>query len=724
MKRIIYSTLLAVAANLSGFAQAVLPTTWSFTTPTLPVGWTETETAFYTASGNTPPAKKFDSTGDKLTIFFASNPGPLTYYLIGNISTNPFSGTFLVEESADGNTWTTLRSHTAPPTSYTLFTDNPNSLTRYIRFNFSQKVTGNIGLDDVSIAAGAATPEQEINVKQGATTIVNGGNFVTASPVGTMSPITFTIENLGTADALTVGTVVISGANAADFAVGSAPTTVAATSTGNLVINFTPSAAGYRNATVTIPNNDADENPYVINIQGIGGTYATEPAAQPTNLTFTNVKTYRITAAFTAPSTAPEGYLVLRKKGSAITGVPADGTVYKRGDIVGDAQVVYSGTPTSFMPNNIVAATGYYFAVFAYNGPGTYRNYLTTSPLTGNVTTPATMMPANEYNGINTSSATFVTDLHNLINPHTEQYYSNYATRMVALFAARDTTDDRRVVTCVYSGENKIYNEPFDFTTVGFSREHTYCHSWMPTNPAEDLPEYNDYHHLFPVNQTAANEVRSNYPLGKVVGTPISTYLGAKFGLNAEGKKVYEPRDEHKGDAARAMMYEAVCYNGVSGNNWKFPELISGQIPYGQDQYILKQWNFQDPPSNWEIARNDFIDSLQQNRNPFVDHPEYVCYVNFGNMTYETLACAANVEEQLAASFVMYPNPANKELFLHVDGTTITRYEIIDMQGRKVLSSDASVSVVKLNIESIRSGSYIVKVSTPYGDTQRSLIVE
>lgn len=721
MKKIMYSIMLVVLTQMTGIAQAILPTSWSFTTATLPTGWSETESVFYTASGNTPPAKKFDSSGDKLTIFFASNPGALTYYLAGN----SFSGgTFLVEESEDGTTWTTLRTHTAPPAgSYSLYTDLPNNLTRYIRFNYVNKVTGNIGLDDVSIAAGAAGPAQEINVKQGSTTIVNGGNFVTSSPVSTMTPITFTVENQGTADALTISNVFISGANAADFSVASAPTSIAAVSSGNLVINFTPSVAGNRNAIVTISNNDSDENPFVINLLGIGGSYATEPTAQPTNMQFTNVKTYRLTGSFT-PATGVDGYLVLRKKGSAITGAPADGTVYKRGDIVGDAQVVFSGTATTFTPNNIVASTGYYFAVFAYNGPGIYRNYLQTAPLTANVTTPATMMPAGYYSAINTASPNFVTDLHNLVNPHTEQFYSNYATRVISLFAARDTTDDRRVVTCVYSGENKIYTEPFDFTSAGFSREHTYCHSWMPTNPAQDLPEYNDYHHLFPTNQNNANGVRSNYPLGKVV-TVSSTYLGAKFGLDANGKMVYEPRDEHKGDAARAMMYEAICYNGVSGNNWKFPSMISSSIPYGQDQYILKQWALSDLPSSWEISRNDFIDSLQNNRNPFIDNPEYICFVNFSNMMYESNGCLADLEEQLAAAFVMYPNPAKKELFLHVDATTILDFTIFDMQGRIIRKEAVNgLSVVKLNTESIQAGSYVVKVTTPYGAVQQTLIIE
>jgi hypothetical protein len=246
----------------------------------------------------------------------------------------------------------------------------------------------------------------------------------------------------------------------------------------------------------------------------------------------------------------------------------------------------------------------------------------------------------------------------------------------------------------------------------------------MPTNPADLLPEYNDYHHLFPTNQNSANAVRSNYPLGKVV-TVSSSYLGSKFGLNANGQLVYEPRDEHKGDAARAMMYEATCYTTVSGNSWKFPNYISGSIPYGQDQYVLKQWALQDLPSNWEISRNDFIDSLQSNRNPFIDNPEYVCYVNFSDMTYETNGCLASIEEQLLNAFIVYPNPAKKELFLHVDATTILSYEIIDMQGRTVKSNAVSnLSVVNINTETMRAGSYIVKVKTPYGEAQKSLIIE
>lgn len=713
MKKNTAITVLLVLLSLIGNTQAVLPTSWSFATAILPTGWSESGTMFYAASGNTPPAMKFDNTGDYLLINFNSNAGNLTYYLTGNSFAG---GTFTVEESNLGSVWTTLHSHTSPPSAtYAMFTDVPLATTRFIRFIYTNKVTGNIGVDDVNITVGAATPTQEINVKQGATTIVSGGTYFTNSSVASMTPSTFTIENLGTLNTLNIASATISGTNAADFSVASFPSSVLATATGNLVLNFTPATSGTRTAVLTIASNDADEASYIVNLYGVGGTLATEPSSQASNLAFSNVKTYRLNASFTGIP-AVDGYLVLRKKGSPITGVPIDGTVYQRGDIVGDAQVVFSRNSTSFTPNNIIAGTTYYFAVYTYNGPNNFRNYNTTAPLLGNSTTPATMLPASYYSTLNTGNSSFATNLHALVNPHQVQYYSYYANTMIYSFEARDTTLDRRVVTCVYSGENKIYTEPFDWSSNGYSREHTYCHSWMPTNPATLLPEYSDYHHLFPTNLNEVNIVRSNNALGIVVNV-TSTYLGSKFGTDANGQTVFEPRDEHKGDAARAMMYEAICYTTISGNSWALPSY--------QNQYLLKQWHFQDPPDNWEIARNDFIDSLQNNRNPFVDSIDYACFVNFSNMTYEPLACEASINELLNNGFITYPNPSKDEINLHVDATTISSYQIIDFQGRVVLSANVNnLVLVKANISKLNAGTYLVKVVTPFGTAQRSIVVE
>ena len=713
MKKIILIWVLTFF-TISLYSQAILPTAWSFPTVNLPTGWTESGTNFYTASGNTPPAMKFDGTGDYLMINVNSNPGDLTYYLTGN----GFSGgTFTVEESDLGSVWTTLTTHSSPPNaSYTMFTDTPQSTTRFIRFIYTNKVSGNIGLDDVSINIGAATPVQEINVKQGSSPIVSGSTYIINSAVSMLNTTIFLIENLGTLDTLNIISATLSGTNSADFSIVSFPTNIAAADSGNLILNFTPSAAGTRLAVLNIASNDLDEPNYIINLYGIGGALASEPLQQATNLTFSNTKTYSLNASFN-PTDSVDGYLVLRKKGSPITALPLDGSVYQRGDIIGDAQVVYSSNTTTISPNNIVAETDYYFAVFSYNGPNSFRNYLTISPLIGDIITPNSMMPISYYNNINTSSPSFMNDLHGLTNPHQMQYYSYYDDLMIAFFESRDTTLDRRVVTCVYSGENKIYSEPFDFSATGYSREHTYCHSWMPTNPAQNLPEYSDFHHLFPSNLNSANILRSNNPLGEVVNVTTS-FLGCKSGTNSNGQVVFEPRDEHKGDAARAIMYQAICYTSINGNSWA--------LPSNQDQMILKNWHFQDPPDNWEIARNDFIYSIQNNRNPFIDSINYVCFVDFSNMSYDPSACIpSSTQELLNRGFITYPNPSKDHLSLFVDATTISSYQITDYLGRIIVSEEINnQKIVKVNVSKLKIGLYSVNVVTPLGKAQKTIMIK
>lgn len=86
---------------------------------------------------------------------------------------------------------------------------------------------------------------------------------------------TFTIQNTGTSTLnLTGGTLVsISGAHAGDFTVTTNPAaSIAAGGSTTFTITFNPSATGLRTASISIANDDADENPYTFNIQGNGIT--------------------------------------------------------------------------------------------------------------------------------------------------------------------------------------------------------------------------------------------------------------------------------------------------------------------------------------------------------------------------------------------------------------------------------------------------------------------
>jgi len=239
------------------------------------------------------------------------------------------------------------------------------------------------------------------------------------------------------------------------------------------------------------------------------------------------------------------------------------------------------------------------------------------------------------YNAVNPNAASFINDLQNRIRvPYTQVSYNNFDETNIANFASINNGNGTRSVFCVYSHFEYIYSGTF--TWIPLSREHTFCHSWQPGYPSESLPEYSDQYHLFPTHQDNANGVRSNHPLGNVVNV-ISTFLEGTYGTDANGDEVYEPRDEHKGDAARALLYMPIRYNGISGYDWTFNWLNNTRLPSlsegPQDLTTLMQWHKQDPPDKWEVDRNNYVQSVQQNRNPLVDHPEYVNYINFNNMS-------------------------------------------------------------------------------------------
>ena len=143
---------------------------------------------------------------------------------------------------------------------------------------------------DVSIVDGDSTPSLLDDTDFGSVAVADGSNANT-----------FTITNSGPVTLSLTGTprVSISGANAADFALTTdAATTVAANGgTTTFEITFDPSAAGVRTATVSVANNDADENPYNFDIQGTG---TVDPEMDVTGLGFS------ISDGDTSPATADD----------------------------------------------------------------------------------------------------------------------------------------------------------------------------------------------------------------------------------------------------------------------------------------------------------------------------------------------------------------------------------------------------------------------------------
>lgn len=633
------------------FAQATLPTFWNFSVPgisTPPTGWTPglgtngnlTYSGAANSVGGDNTACRLDATGEYLTIWFADKPGPVSYWAKGTaISPPAFTGTFSVQQSVDGTNWTDMRVFTTASAltgTMTRYVDNPNAASRYVRFFYTTKENGsNVALDSVVIKQAPAS-SVGFALKQGSNTIVNGTTYV----FGNSAAKLFTIQNTGNADDLKTNSIVISGANASDFAIGAFDSTTTVGGTDTFSVYFNPGANGTRQATLTINNSDPEKSPFTVNLYAVGGNLATEPANAVPALNLSAVKTYGLSVSFT-PTTA-EKYIVLRKQATSITEVPVDGVTYQRGDYIGGAQVAYVGEDAAVLkPNYILANKDYTFSVFPFNGPQGFENYKTTSAATASTTT-LNAQPGTYYSTVNPLVSTFLTDLQNRLKQVDTIFYGNYAPVVVNNYLARDTTGGQKVVTCVYTGIQYVYADPFTWWTGQannpgiLTREHTFAQSWMPSNDGStdwerrfggELPEYNDLHHLFPADQTNANGVRSNLPFGVVVNVSTVSPTGfGKKGTDANGKTVYEPKDDQKGNLARALFYMLVRYNGLRGFTWR--------LPASQDINVLLQWHQQDPPDALEIARNEYIYSVQKNRNPFIDNPQWVNRVNFSTVTY------------------------------------------------------------------------------------------
>ncbi|MGM7444281.1 endonuclease I family protein [Streptomyces tunisiensis] len=204
--------------------------------------------------------------------------------------------------------------------------------------------------------------------------------------------------------------------------------------------------------------------------------------------------------------------------------------------------------------------------------------------------------------------------LHSIISDQTKLSYS-------AVWNALKETDEDPSnsgnVILLYSGASR--SKSLNGGDVGdWNREHVWAKSHgdfgTSTGPGTDI------HHLRP-SDVQVNSIRGNKDFDNG-GSAVTNGGGSLTDSDS-----FEPRDAVKGDVARMILYMAVRYEGTDG----WPDLepnnsvSNGSAPYIGKLSVLKEWHEQDPPDSFEQRRNDVIfESYQHNRNPFIDHPEWV----------------------------------------------------------------------------------------------------
>lgn len=160
-----------------------------------------------------------------------------------------------------------------------------------------------------------------------------------------------------------------------------------------------------------------------------------------------------------------------------------------------------------------------------------------------------------------------------------------------------------------YNSENDCYN-----------REHSFPKSWFD----DASPMYTDLFHLYPTDGFV-NGKRSNYPYGTVGNATWTSTNGSKVGFSnwpTYSGLVFEPIDEYKGDFARSYFYMLTRYMNEAWS-WESAMLLGNNFaPWARE--LLLVWAQNDPVSQKEIDRNNAVYQIQDNRNPFIDKPEFI----------------------------------------------------------------------------------------------------
>lgn len=292
-------------------------------------------------------------------------------------------------------------------------------------------------------------------------------------------------------------------------------------------------------------------------------------------------------------------------------------------------------------------------------------------------------IPAGYYtNAEGLSGDALKSALNDIIDGHTERTYDQ------AKYDLRVTDEDPNNsdnVICLYTGWSYA-KSAWNSGSEGWNREHVWSksHGDFGTTP----PAGTDLHHLRPAD-ISVNSTKNNrdFDYGTEAVIDGSGETGCYYATD-----VWEPRDSEKGDVARMIFYMATRYEGENGEvdlelvDYVYSDEGTKQPFYGKLSTLL-EWHSLDPVDAWEINRNNIIyTDYQHNRNPYIDHPEYVDLIWGGSSQEEpsnhvssfavtattlssiTLSWDDNDGEHAASKYLLMINSTNS-FTTPVDGT-------------------------------------------------------
>ena len=191
------------------------------------------------------------------------------------------------------------------------------------------------------------------------------------------------------------------------------------------------------------------------------------------------------------------------------------------------------------------------------------------------------------------------------------------------LYGTIDLQDGDQL-SCVYSGYTITLDTSLDPSTDAYNQGINCEHTYPQSMGASEEPQKSDMHHLFPCKSNV-NSSRGNDPYAEIpdedtekwyrndtilyaIPTEYIEEYAEKYNPEAPSDETFEPREDHKGDASRAVFYFFAMYNDVADTNF-----------WNVQRDVLLDWHYYDEVDDWELNRTWAIASYQENQpNPFV----------------------------------------------------------------------------------------------------------
>jgi endonuclease I len=308
-----------------------------------------------------------------------------------------------------------------------------------------------------------------------------------------------------------------------------------------------------------------------------------------------------------------------------------------------------------------------------------------------------------------------------------QPFHDNSVTysQLWTLYETSDVRSDGKVWE-MYSDCNFTFVVDQDNGTGGgsecdkFNREHSFPRSWFGNNSAHAI--FDDAFHVIPSDKRV-NSIRGNLAYSEVATANYTSLNGSKRGnssITGPTGDVFEPADQYKGDIARGFFYLAVRYQDDIGS-WEANDSDGDSMLDGSNNKVFEQWaldmlynwHINDPVSQKELDRQEAIFAHQDNRNPFIDNPQYVQDI------WQSALSVNQFEE--TSTFSLYPNPVSANTF-YITTTANANIVIYDILGKLVIKDRVTPTDKDIDISNLKAGMYIVKITQNNKSISKKLI--